>query len=412
MIRKGDRVKFVNDTTVGVVASINGAIAHVTVEDGFEIPAMLTDLVVVETKDESDAMKRMGVGDGTPVNTKGSGNKPSKPAQPNKEKKIPQRPVNQYGRIALADDFEDDEDPIDLSYIKANYLKNRAAANDAAQQKEEQRIQAMPSPVELTDYEVKLCFVPENPAKPEDSDKLDLYLVNDSSYYIQYTISKWSNGNYVTLVASGRIDNDTKEQISVFKREELATVSKLLVNIIFFKPFNYVPQPSESFTLELSPMKFVRRGSYVENDYFDEPTVMFTIATSNENTKQLEAATKALEKNLRDENVVIKPQDKPTRHSTKNNEPEIIDLHAEEILDSTEGMSPGEILKAQLSRFEIALDLAVRNNRGGRMVFIHGIGSGKLKYEMKKLMDAKYPKMKFQDASFKEYGYGAIMVFL
>ena len=65
----------------------------------------------------------------------------------------------------------------------------------------------------------------------------------------------------------------------------------------------------------------------------------------------------------------------------------------------------------QISRFTIALDGAIRG-KTKKIVFIHGVGNGKLKYEIRKTLDSKYPKLRYQDASFKEYGYGATMVML
>jgi dsDNA-specific endonuclease/ATPase MutS2 len=50
--------------------------------------------------------------------------------------------------------------------------------------------------------------------------------------------------------------------------------------------------------------------------------------------------------------------------------------------------------------------------RVGKIIFIHGVGQGRLKFEITKILNNKYPDMKYQDASFREYGYGAIMVIL
>jgi dsDNA-specific endonuclease/ATPase MutS2 len=74
-------------------------------------------------------------------------------------------------------------------------------------------------------------------------------------------------------------------------------------------------------------------------------------------------------------------------------------------------MAPGEIIQIQLARFETALQGGLKGNTK-KMVFIHGIGNGKLKYEITRALDSKYPKLKYQDASFKEYGYGATLVYL
>ena len=414
MIRKGDRVKFLNDATVGIVSRIEGSMAHVTVEDGFEIPVLLTDLIAINAEEEKKAMRQMGVGDGTPVNTNTGKGKP----QQKERKPQPQRQVQQYGKISLVDDSaeeDDDEDMLDLVAIRQNYLKNRTNANEAALEREEQKAKAAPSPVELTAYDIKLCFVPQDAQKPEESAALECYIINDSSYHVFYTVSRWSINNYVTLIASGQLEEDSKELIKTYRREEFNRMGKLQISLMLFKPTNYVPAPAEDFTLELSPLKFVRRGSFTENDFFDEPAVIYTLATDNEEAMQMQHAQKALEENLQMDSKEARkdsPKKSGTNQGRYENEPEIIDLHAGEILDDTHGMSNGEIIQAQLARFEIAMDLAVHSNRRQRLVFIHGVGSGKLKHEMQKVLRSKYPKVRFQDASFREYGYGALMVFI
>lgn len=407
MIRKGDRVKFLNEATVGTVARIEGSIAYVSVEDGFEIPALLTDLVATSTEDEQAAMRRMGVGDGVPVGAKGP--------RPRETKARPQRPAPQYGRIALTPDAGDDEeedDLPDLIAIRQNYLKRRTVDNTAAVEAEQARAAAAPSPVELTAYEVKLCFVPQDAARPEESAQLACHLVNDSSYRLFYTLAQWGPGRAATLVASGTLEEDSKALLRAFRREELSRPVRWQIGLLLFKPTNYVPAPAEDFALDLSPMKFVRRGSYVTNDYFDEPAVLFTLASDREQVHAERQAQRALEDNLA-QNLPEARKDAPKNPAPRARaaaEPEIVDLHAEQILDSTEGMSNGEILRAQLARMEVVLDGAVAAGRPQKLVFIHGVGSGKLKYEMQKVLAAKYPRLRHQDASFKEYGYGAVLV--
>ena len=51
-----------------------------------------------------------------------------------------------------------------------------------------------------------------------------------------------------------------------------------------------------------------------------------------------------------------------------------------------------------------------KNNKHKKIVFIHGVGNGVLKNEIRKALEKKYKWHTFQDASFKEYGYGATMV--
>ena len=95
----------------------------------------------------------------------------------------------------------------------------------------------------------------------------------------------------------------------------------------------------------------------------------------------------------------------------KNSDISEIDLHITEILDDHRGMSNGEILQVQLDRFTTSLEGASKTDQK-KIVFIHGLGNGKLKFEVRKLLNTKYSHLKYQDASFKEYGYGATMVYL
>ena len=71
------------------------------------------------------------------------------------------------------------------------------------------------------------------------------------------------------------------------------------------------------------------------------------------------------------------------------------------------GTSPEDLLKVQNKKATI---LPIAGTR--KMAFIHGLGNGRLKHEVLKTLDRKYPKLKYQDASFKEYGYGATMVII
>ena len=86
-----------------------------------------------------------------------------------------------------------------------------------------------------------------------------------------------------------------------------------------------------------------------------------------------------------------------------------IDLHINALLDSTAGMSNGEMLEYQMDTFRKVL-ADNRNNKGQRIVFIHGKGEGVLRAEIEKLLKKKYYKCTYQDASFQQYGFGATQV--
>ena len=115
-----------------------------------------------------------------------------------------------------------------------------------------------------------------------------------------------------------------------------------------------------------------------------------------------------LSREIKNKDIPVVRKPKPEK---KNSDISEIDLHITEILDDHRGMSNGEILQVQLDRFTTTLEGALKTDQK-RIVFIHGLGNGKLKFEVRKLLDTKYNHLKYQDASFKEYGYGATMVIL
>lgn len=398
MIKAGSRVKFVSDTGVGIVRSIKGNMAYVEVEDGFEIPALISDIVEVEIEAENAAIVRIG-----PSDPKPSGSHAGTGADgTQKKQKATVRGLNNYGRVSLADDYEDDE-PIDLDKFRKSYTKTA-----------EEQIDRTPAPVEkapweVTDYLVKLLFVPAPDSnKPAETADLEAWLVNDSSYTLFYNIARREQrGDFVRTMDSGTLAADSKQKIKLFRRAELAEISTLHISLLPYKPTAFVPRAVEAFDLELHPLKFVRASSFTDNDYFDAPALEFTLASSNE---LADTAAPVIPSEPR------KPKSTEAAMPHKKSTPdeEVVDLHADAILDSTEKLTPGEILQAQLARFTVALEGAVKNGTSSpkRMVFIHGVGKGKLRYEIEKLLKRNYPKLRYQDASFAEYGYGAVMVFL
>ena len=86
-----------------------------------------------------------------------------------------------------------------------------------------------------------------------------------------------------------------------------------------------------------------------------------------------------------------------------------VDLHINELLDNTNGLSNADMLNYQLSKFhEVMAQYA--HDKGQKIVFIHGKGDGVLRKAIEKELNTKYKQHYYQDASFREYGFGATMV--
>lgn len=258
MINIGDRVKFVSDTGVGIVRSIKSGVAQVEV-DGFEIPALVSDIVLAPIEDDAIARQKIG------------------PSTPKTRDSAPRSKGNNFGKLSIDDDFEDE--PIDVFALKRQFAATqKALVSDQAVAVEPVKIPQY----QLTDYVVKLFFVPTSVDRSPQECDLDLYLVNDSTYELSYAIGRMERAGYVTTLANGKIEEDTKLKITRFKRHELNNVINLHVAVMPFKSENYVAQQVVVTNIEMHPLKFVRENNYTENDYFDERAFCFTLADNTQ----------------------------------------------------------------------------------------------------------------------------------
>ncbi len=86
-----------------------------------------------------------------------------------------------------------------------------------------------------------------------------------------------------------------------------------------------------------------------------------------------------------------------------------VDLHINQLIDSTAGMNNGDILRHQIHVFRQTMD-SYKHAKGQKIVFIHGKGEGVLRKAVIDELRMHYPKCEYQDASFQQYGFGATMV--
>ena len=92
----------------------------------------------------------------------------------------------------------------------------------------------------------------------------------------------------------------------------------------------------------------------------------------------------------------------------QRNDITVVDLHIDKLISFQRKLEKYEILSFQLKIAKKKLDLAILNGTK-RIIFIHGIGQGILKFELEKILRL-YNNLEFYPANFKEYGYGATEV--
>lgn len=86
-----------------------------------------------------------------------------------------------------------------------------------------------------------------------------------------------------------------------------------------------------------------------------------------------------------------------------------VDLHIHQLTTSTRGMTNFDMLNLQVDTAKRQLEFAI-SKRIQKVVFIHGVGEGVLKEELKYLFK-KYP-VDYYDADYQKYGLGATEVYI
>jgi len=90
--------------------------------------------------------------------------------------------------------------------------------------------------------------------------------------------------------------------------------------------------------------------------------------------------------------------------------PDEIDLHAEDLFDDFSSMTNTQIIRVQLAHFQEKLEEAIQMRKKS-FVVIHGVGKGVLKEGVRDILK-DYSSVKFADASYEVYGYGATEVII
>ncbi|MFS4492388.1 Smr/MutS family protein [Maribacter sp. 2308TA10-17] len=98
---------------------------------------------------------------------------------------------------------------------------------------------------------------------------------------------------------------------------------------------------------------------------------------------------------------------KPKERNTPKME---VDLHVHQLTNSEKGMTSHDKLNLQLETAKRQLEFAIRK-RIQKVVFIHGVGEGVLKEELKYLF-GRYDNVKYYDANYQKYGLGATEIYI
>ncbi|WP_378175844.1 DNA mismatch repair protein MutS [Aquimarina sp. SS2-1] len=118
-----------------------------------------------------------------------------------------------------------------------------------------------------------------------------------------------------------------------------------------------------------------------------------------------------VQKNLQEKEIFKKKPKRPVSKPKERNVPPMeVDLHIHKLVKSAKGMTNHDMVTLQLDTAKRQLDFAI-SKRIPRIVFIHGVGQGVLKEELKYLF-GRYDNVSISDADYKKYGLGAMEIYI
>lgn len=348
----GDKVRFLSEVGGGIVRGFQGKnIVMVEGENGFEIPMLIKECVVIQTDDYNIPLKSQ------------------------KKAEVSQHP---------AEPEEEDVADKPITY-RAPEVKGSDVLN------------------------VYLAFVPQD-VKTLSTTLFDSYLINDSNYFIDYLYLS-AEGKSWTLRSRGTVKPNMKLHLEEFGKTDLNDLEHICVQLMPYKDDrSFLLKNAASLELRIDAVKFYKLHTFQENDFFPTPALIYEVVKDDEAPKQIYVSADDIKEALLSKSDVKAPaKKKHDSHKVVKNNMVEVDLHIDALLDDTTGMSNAEMLNYQLDVFRRTLD-EYKNHTGQKIVFIHGKGDGVLRRALLEELKRKYRNYSSQDASFREYGYGATLV--
>lgn len=374
----GDKVRFLSETGGGKVSGFQGNnIVLVEDEDGFEIPTPISDVVVVEQDDYT-----MGKMIAAKMDAKQQAEAHAATELRNDSRSIK----------SILNDHEADTDmTVDEYDASDREITYRAPARE---RDGGNKLNAC------------LAFVPID-IKEVTNTRFETYMVNDSNYYLHF-VYMVAEGNAWTLKAEGEVEPNTKLFIEEFGRDALGCMGRIAVQMTAYKKDKpFLLKPTVDVQMRIDPVKFYKLHVFEENDFFEQPALIFHIVQNDEVARPLVVDSHRLKEQMyKDETVVT---GKTKQKHRKDDGTLVVDLHADEVLETKAGMNAADILHYQLDVFKKTME-EHKKSRGQKIVFIHGKGDGVLRQALLQELKYRYKNCTWQDASFREYGYGATQV--
>ena len=390
----GDKVRFLNTTGGGKIAGFQGKdLVLVCDDDGFEIPTLRSEIVVVETDNYN----------------------------------LVRKPVPSKERASTSE-----SDGLSHTSIKAALAAHAAAANggeNGASAEELLEDESEPADKEITfqprplerrgadQVNFYIGFLPVD-SRALSQTEFEVYLINDSNLYVRFLLLT-QEGEQYSLRHEGLVLPNQKLLLETIGHTDLPQWERLTFQLLAYKTDKpFALKSPQNITLRVDGTKFYKLHSFAASDFFNDPALVRSLVSEDRPAQSVSIAAETVEEALITPEVVRQSAERlkqqPARAMDKSvtldrNAIVEVDLHADVLLDSTSGLTPTDILMMQIKAFHDTMRQYAKD-KGRRIVFIHGKGEGVLRATLLKELKNHYRHCTHQDASFREYGFGATMV--
>ncbi len=345
----GDEVKFLNEKGGGkIIRMIDSRMALVAIEDGFEIPVLLSDIM--------------------PVSRPGSAAKATPTA------------------ATFAESGKED-------------LKSDTRQSGL------RRFAKNPEP-----EGIYLAFVPHE-QQWILTGPMDVVLVNHSPAKMLYNLVLSADGGMFVSAGSGHIEPNSKLVVETIVREDINKWSKGLVNAILVQERSKEALQPAFAPFDIKASRFYKEGSYAMSGILGDKAIMISLAPLAllKICGELQQAMKTETVKTEPMKQIVKEKQLIDKHRTAMGEA-VVDLHIGELIDNILGLSSRDMFNIQMDYFRKTLDNAMRNEYT-KVTYIHGVGNGVLKNAIVDAL-ADFGNVGQRMASMQKFGVGAIDVLI
>lgn len=348
----GDHVNFLSSVGGGRITKIiDSRMVMVEIEDGFEIPCLISDLVL------------------------------DRRLQPERQQQIIEVVQQEVKEKELLQQQQEED---------ARHGGLRRFAKDAEKEG------------------IYLAFVPHE-QQWLLTGAMDVMLVNHTPFEMLYTFTIKEENQFVN-VDYGQMEKYEKVVVETISREDLEYWCNGIVQAILTKEQSDEVLMPLNAPFALRTNRFFKEGSYLMSGILGEKAVVVClselVSLKSGEVDVMKVAKEGIGAQAPKKDL-IKQEAPIDKHRTGPGEA-TVDLHIAELVENIAGLSSHDMFKIQMDYFRKMLESAIAAEYN-KVTFIHGVGNGVLKNAIIEELK-KYKNTESHMASIAKFGVGAIEV--